>query len=88
MYTFCMGMAQTSLLLFFFNLIPIPPLDGSRIARVIIGMSYETYYHISRFGFIALIAIIQIPAVQITMRSLTTGALQIICGWFGVPMPT
>src|ERR1039458_6543381 len=37
-------MASLSLLLCFFNLIPIPPLDGSHVLRNLIGMSHETYY--------------------------------------------
>src|SRR5437879_3180293 len=48
----CVDMAQLSLLLCFFNLIPIPPLDGSHVVRSLIGMSYETYYQIARYGFI------------------------------------
>ena len=80
----CINMARLSLLLFFFNLLPIPPLDGSRVARVLVGMSYETYYHISRFGFIILIVVIQIPAIRETMSRLTEGSLTIISGWFGI----
>jgi Zn-dependent protease len=80
----CNNMAQLSLLLFFFNLLPIPPLDGSRVARVLIGMTYETYYQISRFGFIILIVVIQIPAVRNTMGLLTDSSLRIIEGWFGL----
>src|SRR4249919_2110180 len=41
--------ARLSLLLCFFNLIPIPPLDGSRVVRSLIGMSYETYYQFARY---------------------------------------
>jgi len=44
MTTLCAEMAQLSLLLCFFNLIPVPPLDGSHVARVLIGMSFETYW--------------------------------------------
>jgi len=44
----CKDAARISLLLCFFNLIPIPPLDGSQVARVLIGMSYETYHKIAR----------------------------------------
>jgi len=80
----CIGMARLSMLLFFFNLLPIPPLDGSRVARVLIGMSYETYYNISRFGFLILIVVIQIPAVTQTMMSLTNGSMGIIKSWFGM----
>src|ERR1035438_1246648 len=56
--------AELSLLLCFFNLIPIPPLDGSRILRVIVNMPYETYFRISRFGILILIVVLQIPQVQ------------------------
>jgi Zn-dependent protease len=59
----CWRFASLSLLLCFFNLIPIPPLDGSRVMRVLVGMSYETYWHLSRFGFIAVILVMQIPQV-------------------------
>ena len=57
-------MAQLSLLLCFFNLIPIPPLDGSHVLRNVTGMSYETYGNLSRFGFIVVILVLQIPLVR------------------------
>ena len=34
MTVYCFEIADLSLLLFFFNLLPIPPLDGSRIADI------------------------------------------------------
>ena len=57
-------MAWLSLMLCFFNLLPIPPLDGSHVVRVLIGMSYETYYRIAQYGFIVLIVVLQIPQVR------------------------
>jgi Zn-dependent protease len=54
----CVQMAALSLLLCFFNLIPIPPLDGSHVLRNLTGMSYETYYRFARFGFIAVIIVL------------------------------
>jgi len=81
----CSKAANLSLLLCFFNLLPIPPLDGSRVVRVLIGMSYETYYHIARFGFILLIIVIQIRPIMGVIRSLTTKSYFIIGGWFGMP---
>jgi Zn-dependent protease len=80
-----MDMARLSLLLCFFNLIPIPPLDGSHVLRNLIGMSYETYWQIARFGFVAVILVLQIPGVRSTLRLVTDGSLAIIAGWFGVP---
>src|SRR5438132_13081159 len=46
------SMARLSLLLCFFNLLPIPPLDGSQVVRSLIGMSFEAYYQIARYGFL------------------------------------
>jgi Zn-dependent protease len=82
----CVSMAQLSLILCFFNLIPIPPLDGSHVVRVLIGMSYETYYQFARFGFIAIILVLQIPFVRSTLGLVTYTVLGIIAGWFGVPV--
>jgi Zn-dependent protease len=84
MAVFCIQTAQLSLLLCFFNLIPIPPLDGSHVLRNLTGMSYETYGQFARFGFIAIIVVIQIPFVRDTLGYATTTSLQIIAGWFGV----
>jgi Zn-dependent protease len=79
-------MAALSLLLCFFNLIPIPPLDGSHVARNLTGMSYETYWRLSRFGFIAVIVVIQIPQVRDTLNTVTFGTLTGLAFCFGFPM--
>lgn len=84
MAVFCIQTAQLSLLLCFFNLIPIPPLDGSHVLRNLIGMSYETYWQFARFGFIAIILVIQIRFVRETLSYVTNTSLRIIAGWFGV----
>jgi Zn-dependent protease len=76
--------AQLSLLLCFFNLIPIPPLDGSHVLRVLIGMSYETYFQFARFGFIAVIIAIQMPFVVGPLRYATDTSWRVIGSWFGV----
>ena len=79
-------MAALSLLLCFFNLIPIPPLDGSHVARNLTGMSYETYWRLSRFGFIAVIVVIQITQVRDTLNTVTFGTLTGLAFCFGFPM--
>lgn len=64
--------AQLLLLLFirvnlglcFFNLLPIPPLDGSYVLKYLFSISEETYRSMAQFGFIAVIFIAQIPAVR------------------------
>jgi Zn-dependent protease len=81
---FCMKMAELSLLLCFFNLIPIPPLDGSHIVRVLTGMSYAFYAKIASFGFFIIIIVLQIPIVRQTLRLVTNQSLKIIAEWFGM----
>lgn len=51
----------------FFNLLPIPPLDGSYVLKYVFGISEETYRSMAQFGFIAVIFIAQIPAVQMAL---------------------
>jgi len=77
----CKDGARLSLLLCFFNLIPIPPLDGSQVARVLVGMSHEMYHNIARYGFIILIIVLQIPFVQHTLGAVTFKSYSIMGGW-------
>jgi hypothetical protein len=51
----------------------VPPLDGSHVLKNLIGMSYETYFHLCRYGLIAVIIVMQIPAVPALIRSVTFG---------------
>ena len=81
----CLRMAGISLLLCFFNLIPIPPLDGSHVLRNLMGMSYETYWHLSRFGFIAVILVLQVPLVRDLLWGTTFGTLTLLAFCFGFP---
>ena len=52
--------AFISMILCVFNLIPIPPLDGSHVMRHVVGMSDETYLKIARYGFIILLIAINV----------------------------
>ncbi|MGO8680607.1 MAG: site-2 protease family protein [Limisphaerales bacterium] len=76
-------MAQLSLLLCFFNLIPIPPLDGSHVLRNLTGMSWETYANFARFGFIAIIVMVNIPYVRQALSAATFGTLSGLAFCFG-----
>jgi Zn-dependent protease len=53
-----------NLVLAFFNLIPIPPLDGSHVLWNGLRWSYESFYHFAQFGFLAVIVVLQIPFVR------------------------
>lgn len=83
---FCIGTAFLSLLLCFFNLIPVPPLDGSQVVRSLIGMSYDTYAQIARYGFLILIILINIPFVQMLLHAVTLGSLSVLARLFGIPL--
>ncbi len=50
--------------LIIFNMIPIPPLDGSHLLKHAVGMRDETYLNFARWGFIILIVMINIPVFQ------------------------
>ena len=80
----CWRMARLSLILFYFNLLPIPPLDGSQILRVVTGMSYTTYAQFSRYGFLILILVLQIPVLREWLDSATVKSQLIMAGWVGL----
>jgi Zn-dependent protease len=52
-----------------FNLIPIPPLDGSRLALRLGVFSEEIFYTLARWGFVILLVLINIPLFQHLMYS-------------------
>ena len=78
----CWQFASLSLLLCFFNLIPIPPLDGSHVLRHLTGMSGEAYANFARFGFIAVIVVIQIKQVRQALSFAVDGTLLLLAKLF------
>jgi len=81
---YCFNIAGLSLLLFFFNLLPIPPLDGSQLVRVAVGMSYDTFAQLSRYGFMALFILMQVRPVWDLLDHLTGRSLNLIANLFGI----
>lgn len=81
---FAFLLVQINLILAFFNLIPIPPLDGSHVLKNAIGMSYETYYRLAQYGFIAVILVINIPGVRLVLAQLTSGTALLMARMFGM----
>lgn len=75
--------AQISLLLCFFNLIPIPPLDGSHVLRVVTGMSWETYANFARYGFLIVILVMQAPPVKAYLTFSVDKTLDLLGRIFG-----
>jgi Zn-dependent protease len=80
----CVRAAALSLLLCFFNLIPVPPLDGSRVLRVLTDMSWETYANYARYGFIIIIVLLQIPVVREILSAAVNGTLILLGAIFGI----
>src|ERR1035437_6556252 len=76
--------AALSLLLCFFNLIPVPPLDGSHVLRNLTNMSYEAYANFARYGFIIVIVLLQIPDFRRLLIMVTYGPLAVLGRIFGV----
>jgi Zn-dependent protease len=59
-----------------FNMMPIPPLDGSKFLMYWFGMKEETYMSISKWGPLALILIINLEGGRNVLRAIYTfGAL-------------
>lgn len=81
--TFCLFVVQINVSLAVFNLIPIPPLDGSRILTAFLPdrtyykiMQYERYIYL---GFIFLLFTNVLDAPLRFLRNAVMGFLEIIC---------
>ena len=61
---FCKMVILVNVALCIFNMLPIPPLDGSKFLMYWFGMSEETYSRLSTYGGFALLLLINIPAFR------------------------
>jgi len=50
--------------LMMFNLVPVPPLDGSKFLMYWFGMSERAYAAFARFGWVILMVLINVPQTQ------------------------
>ena len=64
-----------------FNLIPIPPLDGSRLALRLGLYSEELFLNLARWGFVILIVLVNLPPF---LRVMHAGILLLASPWFGL----
>ena len=77
-------LAILSLFLCFFNLLPIPPLDGSHVLKHLIGMSEMTYHRIAQYGIFILIVAINTPVVGGFLFGSTIGVFRAMAWIVGV----
>jgi Zn-dependent protease len=77
-------LVTVNLILAFFNLIPIPPLDGSHVVKNMINMSYETYWRLTQFGFVAIILVLNVPGVRLGLIHLTGRAEYLLARLYGL----
>jgi Zn-dependent protease len=78
--------AMLSVFLAFFNLLPIPPLDGSRVLKHAISMSDELYARLCQFGLFIVFLAIQIPLVQAVLYYATFSTLRVMALMTGVSL--
>ena len=64
-----------------FNLIPIPPLDGSRLALRLGLYSEELFLTLARWGFIVLIVLVNLPPF---LRLMHSGIILLASPWLGL----
>ena len=73
--------ARLSIYLALFNMIPVPPLDGSKLllaARIPVAI----YSMVARYGFLLLILLIGYTSIGITLSAWSVEAARAMLGWF------
>ncbi len=82
-FTLC-NIAYINLLLFIFNLIPIPPLDGSRVVGYFLkGEARSFYRSIEPYG---IVIILIVPILLLCIFTSLTGSLvNLLLSLFGLP---
>jgi Zn-dependent protease len=67
---FCQLVIVVNVALAIFNLLPIPPLDGSKFLMYWFGMSEETYARFAMYGGFVLLVLINIPGFRALVGTL------------------
>lgn len=77
--TFMMTMLYVNVGLGVFNLIPIPPLDGSKVLMVMLPVSaMRAYFFLERYGMIIILLLVFVGAIQAFMGPLVRALVMLI----------
>jgi Zn-dependent protease len=71
-------LVQVNLVLAFFNLLPIPPLDGSHVLWNALRLSWESYFRAMQFGLILVLVAINLPPVRMFLITTVTSAYNLL----------
>ena len=77
-------LVSINLILAFFNLLPIPPLDGSHLLKNAINMSYETYFRFAQMGIIIIILVLNFTPIRHLLGFLIKSSMDWLYRLYGV----
>ena len=77
-------LVRVNLVLGFFNLLPIRPLDGSDVLWHALRLSWDSYYQAMQFGFILVIVAINIPGVREFIWTATKTTTLLLARLYGI----
>jgi Zn-dependent protease len=76
--------SRINYVLFFFNLLPVPPLDGGHVAQSFMPYRYRNQYaEIARYAPFALLALIAIPQLRVVFVWPATQVGELVYSGFG-----
>lgn len=78
-YKILMGTIFLNVGLAVFNLLPFPPLDGSKILQTFLPQSYEPYFEfLENYGFIILLLLVQLGVINFLVAPLNNLILSLL----------
>ncbi len=78
-YYFLLYFVQINVVLMVFNLIPIPPLDGSRVvAGFLSGNALQRYYSLERYGMILMLILVVTNLIGYVLNPAVSGITEMI----------